>query len=78
MNSRISFRETEDHFGKAIKEIDATIARLTKVREELVGTSNNLRLAENKADDLTIKRLTKGNKTMQDAFIEAGIDPTRN
>ena len=71
-------RLAEDHFGKAIKEIDATIARLTKVREELVGTSNNLRLAESKADDLTIKRLTKGNKTMQDAFIEAGIDPTRN
>ena len=71
-------RLAEDHFGKAIKEIDATIARLTKVREELVGTSNNLRLAENKADDLTIKRLTKGNKTMQDAFLEAGIDPTRN
>ena len=57
-------------FGDAIKDIDATIAKLQKVREELVG-SENLRLANQDTDDLTIRKLTYKNPTMKAKFDEA-------
>ena len=55
-------------FGEAIKEIDKTMAHLQKTKEALLSSVNNLRLANNKADDLTIKKLTYGNPTMKDKF----------
>lgn len=58
-------------FKKAIEEIDATIRHLETVKENLTKSENNLRLANNKAEDLTIKRLTRGNPTMAAAFDEA-------
>lgn len=58
-------------FGDAIKDIDATIAKLQKVREELVGSENNLRLANQDTDDLTIRKLTYKNPTMKQKFDEA-------
>lgn len=58
-------------FGDAIKDIDATIAKLQKVREELVGSENNLRLANQDTDDLTIRKLTHKNPTMKAKFEEA-------
>ena len=58
-------------FEDAIKQIDDTIAKLQKVRENLVGSENNLRLANQDADNLTIKRLTRGNPTMKAKFDEA-------
>ena len=58
-------------FQKAIDEIDATIKHLEQVKENLTKSENNLRLANNKAEDLTIKRLTRGNPTMTAAFAEA-------
>ena len=58
-------------FGDAIKDIDATIAKLQKVREELVGSENNLRLANQDTDDLTIRKLTYKNPTMKAKFDEA-------
>ena len=58
-------------FGEAIKDIDATIAKLQKVREELVGSENNLRLANQDTDDLTIRKLTYKNPTMKAKFDEA-------
>lgn len=58
-------------FKKAIDEIDATIKHLEAVKESLSKSENNLRLANNKAEDLTIKRLTRGNPTMSAAFAEA-------
>ena len=58
-------------FEKAITEIDATIKHLETVKENLTKSRNNLRLANNKAEDLTIKRLTRGNPTMKAAFDEA-------
>ena len=61
-------------FGEAIDEIDKTITHLQKTKEALLSSENNLRLANNKAEDLTIKRLTKGNPTMTERFINAGID----
>lgn len=57
-------------FKTAIDEIDKTIKHLRKTKEALLSSENNLRLANNKADDLTIKRLTRGNPTMQKKFEE--------
>ncbi|WP_457100169.1 DUF2130 domain-containing protein [Microbacterium sp. P5_E9] len=57
-------------FDTAIKDIDAAIDRLQKVKEGLLGSENNLRLANDKATALTIQKLTKGNLTMQAKFAE--------
>ena len=58
-------------FEDAIKDIDATIAKLQKVREELVGSENYLRLANQDTDELTIRKLTYKNPTMKAKFEEA-------
>ncbi|MEL4454857.1 DUF2130 domain-containing protein [Lutimonas vermicola] len=55
-------------FKTAIDEIDKTIIHLQKTKEALLSSENNLRLANNKADDLTIKKLTHGNPTMKAKF----------
>jgi hypothetical protein len=55
-------------FGEAIKEIDKTMTHLQKTKDALLSSVNNLRLANNKADDLTIKKLTHGNPTMKEKF----------
>ncbi|MBQ3410070.1 DUF2130 domain-containing protein, partial [Candidatus Saccharibacteria bacterium] len=57
-------------FQTAIEEIDKTIQHLQKTKENLLRSEDNLRLANNKAQDLTIKRLTKGNPTMAEKFDE--------
>jgi hypothetical protein len=57
-------------FKTAIEEIDKTIDHLQKTKDALLSSENNLRLANNKADDLTIKKLTKGNETMITKFAE--------
>jgi len=59
-----------DQYTKAIEEIDKSIDRLTKVKDSLMKSGNNLRLANNKAQDLSIKKLTRGNPTMQAKFEE--------
>ena len=55
-------------FGDAIKEIDKTMTHLQKTKDALLSSVNNLRLANNKADDLTIKKLTHDNPTMKAKF----------
>jgi hypothetical protein len=55
-------------FNTAIDEIDKTITHLQKTKEALMSSENNLRLANNKANDLTIKKLTHGNPTMKSKF----------
>jgi hypothetical protein len=55
-------------FNTAIEEIDKTIDHLQKTKEALLGSEKNLRLANNKAEDLTIKKLTKSNPTMAEKF----------
>tara|TARA_B110001450_G_scaffold170546_1_gene159000 strand:+ start:79 stop:1281 length:1203 start_codon:yes stop_codon:yes gene_type:complete len=55
-------------FQAAIEEIDKTIKHLNKTKEALLSSENNLRLANNKADDLSIKKLTRGNSTMKQKF----------
>ncbi len=57
-------------FKTAIEEIDKTIDHLQKTKEALLSSENNLRLANNKAEDLSIKRLTKNNPTMAAKFAE--------
>jgi hypothetical protein len=57
-------------FKTAIDEIDKTIDHLQKTKDALLSSENNLRLANNKAEDLTIKRLTRGNPTMAAKFDE--------
>ena len=63
-------------FKTAIDEIDKTIDHLQKTKDALLGSENNLRLANNKADDLTVKKLTKGNPTMAAKFAELQNDDT--
>jgi hypothetical protein len=58
-------------FNTAIEQIDESIKHLQKVRESLVGSEDNLRLANKKADELTIKKLTYNNPTMKEKFAEA-------
>jgi len=65
-----NYRLASEKFGEAIAEIDNAIKRLEKVKAALLGSENNLRLANNKADDLTIRKLTKGNPTMAAKFAE--------
>ncbi len=61
-----------DQFLKAIEQIDKSIAAMTKVKEELEKSARNLRLANDKAQDVTIKKLTRGNPTMEQKFKELG------
>ena len=60
-------------FGEAIDEIDKTIAHLQKVKDALLSSERNLRLANDKAEDLSIRKLTRGNPTMTEKFREAGV-----
>ncbi len=58
------------HFETAIEEIDKSIKHLQKTKEALLGADRNLRLANDKAQDVTIKKLTRGNPTMAGKFAE--------
>lgn len=60
-------------FKTAIEEIDKTIDHLQKTKDALLGSENNLRLANNKADELSVKKLTKENPTMASKFAEVKI-----
>ena len=66
-----NYNLAKDKFADAIAEIDKTIDHLNKVRDSLVGAEKNLRLANDKAQDLSIKKLTKDNPTMKEKF---GLD----
>ena len=63
-----NYRLASEKFKKAIDEIDQTIKHLEKTKEALLSSENNLRLANNKAEDLTIKKLTRKNPTMRAMF----------
>ncbi|MBR5806767.1 MAG: DUF2130 domain-containing protein [Oscillospiraceae bacterium] len=69
-----NFRLASDKFRTAIDEIDKTIDHLQKTKAALLSSENNLRLANNKAEDLTIKRLTRNNPTMAAKFAELEKD----
>ena len=65
-----NYRLASEKFKKAIEEIDKTIEHLQKTKDALLSSENNLRLANNKAEDLSIKRLTRDNPTMAAKFAE--------
>ena len=65
-----NYRLAGEKFQNAIDEIDKTIDHLQKVKESLLGSERQLRLANDKAQDLSVKKLTKGNPTMQAKFDE--------
>lgn len=67
-----NYQLAKGKFDTAIKEIDNAIARLQKVKDNLLGSENNLRLANDKATALTVKKLTRGNPTMAAKFAELG------
>ncbi len=69
-----NYRLASERFQKAIEEIDKTIEHLNKVKEGLLGSERNLRLANDKAEALTVKKLTRGNPTMKAAFDELEKD----
>ena len=63
-----NYNLAHDHFNKAIDEIDKTISHLEKVKKELLGSDNQLRIATNKVEDISVKKLTKDNPTMKEKF----------
>ena len=65
-----NYEIAHNHFDKAIDEIDKTIQHLEKVKKELLGSDNQLRIANSKVDDVTVKKLTKNNPTMKAKFDE--------
>lgn len=67
-----NYRLASEKFKKAIDEIDKTIDHLQKTKEALLSSENNLRLANNKAEDLTIKKLTHNSETMREMFEKLG------
>ncbi len=69
-----NYRIASEKFQDAIKEIDKSIAALQKTKDALLGSENNLRRALDKAEDLTIRKLTYRNPTMKALFDEARED----
>ena len=65
-----NYRIASEKFGKAIEEIDKSIDHLQKIKDALLSSENNLRLANNKAEDLSIKKLTKNAPTVRAMFEE--------
>ena len=66
-----NYRLASEKFQKAIDEIDKSISSLQKTKEALLNSENNLRIANGKAEELTVKKLTRGNETMKKLFDEA-------
>lgn len=66
-----NYRIASDKFRKAIEEIDKSIDHLQKIKDNLLGSENQLRLANDKAEDLTVKKLTRKNPTMKALLDEA-------
>jgi hypothetical protein len=64
----VNYIRAQERFGKAIEEIDKTIDHLTKIKENLLASDRNLGLANKKAEDLTVKKLTRQNPTMKEKF----------
>ncbi len=74
-----NYMQASKKFNDAIKAIDNSISQLQKVRDALVGSENNLRLANDKVEALTIRKLTHGNPTMKQKFKDAraSSDPSQ-
>ena len=73
-----NYRIASERFKTAIDEIDKTITHLQKTKDALLSSENNLRLANNKAEDLSIKRLTKNAPTVKAMFDELKKEETES
>lgn len=73
-----NYRLASEKFAKAIEEIDKSIDHLQKIKDALIGSENNLRLANDKVEDLSIKKLTRGNPTMKAKFDETQLSASEN
>ena len=71
-----NYRLASDKFHTAIEEIDKSIAHLQKIKDALTGAENNLRLANNKAEDLSIKKLTKNSPSIRARFEAIEVETT--
>jgi hypothetical protein len=69
-----NYKLAADKYGDAIAEIDAAIRKLQAAKESLTGSERNLRLANDKLDDLTVKKLTRNNPTMKARFEAQGTN----
>ena len=69
-----NYAQASKRFSEAIDEIDKSIAYLQKIKEALTASDRQLRLANDKAEDLSIKKLTKNNPTMRQRFEELHRD----
>ncbi len=69
-----NYTQASKRFNEAIDEIDKAIDHLNKIKDALLKSDRQLRLANDKAEDLSIKKLTKGNPTMQAKFRELGVE----
>ena len=66
-----NYRIASEKFSSAIDDIDKAIAALERTKKELLSSENNLRLANNKADELTIRKLTSGSPAVRQMFVDA-------
>ncbi|MCM1169778.1 MAG: DUF2130 domain-containing protein [Bacteroides sp.] len=73
-----NYRLASDKFAKAIEGIDKSIDHLQKIKDALIGSENNLRLANDKVEDLSIKKLTRNNPTMKAKFDEARLSSAQD
>lgn len=73
-----NYRLASEKFNKAVEEIDKSIDHLQKIKEALIGSENNLRLANDKVEDLSIRKLTRNNPTMKAKFDEARFSASEN
>lgn len=69
-----NFKLASDKFDTAIEEIDKSIQHLQKIKDNLLGSKNQLRLANDKAEDLSIKKLTAGSPSIAEKFEELGVE----
>lgn len=65
-----NYIRASEKFQKAIEEIDKSIIHLNKIKEALISSENQLKIANNKAEDLSIKKLTRNNETMKKLFSD--------
>lgn len=73
-----NYRIASEKFQTAIAEIDKSIEHLNKIKAALLSSENNLRLANDRAEELTIKRLTRGNPTMKKMFEDAKMSESED
>lgn len=73
-----NYRIASEKFQTAIAEIDKSIEHLNKIKAALLSSENNLRLANDRAEELTIKKLTRGNPTMKKMFEDAKMSESED